>query len=67
MGLASSSEYAGALYYETRLPWKVFRRHGIDVIQACNPPDLIFLVAIPFMLLGAALSYDQHDICPSLF
>ena len=42
---------------KSRLPWRVFRRHGIDVIQACNPPDLIFLVAIPFMLLGARLRH----------
>ena len=60
-------EYAGALWHETRLAWKVFRRHGIDVIQACNPPDLIFLVALPFKLLNVKFVYDQHDICPELY
>ena len=60
-------EYASALYYETRLAWKVFRRHGIDVIHACNPPDLIFLIAIPFKLLGAKFVFDHHDICPELY
>jgi len=43
-------EYLNALYRETRLAWKVFRRRGIDVLHACNPPDLIFLVALPFKL-----------------
>ena len=60
-------EYANALYYEMRLAWKVFRRHGIDVVHACNPPDLIFLVALPFKLLGAKFVFDQHDICPELY
>jgi glycosyltransferase involved in cell wall biosynthesis len=60
-------EYASALWHETRLAWKVFGRHGIDVIQACNPPDLIFLVAIPFKLMGARFVFDQHDICPELY
>ena len=60
-------EYASALYYEARLTWKVFRRHGIDVIHACNPPDLIFLIAIPFKLLGTKFVFDHHDICPELY
>jgi glycosyltransferase involved in cell wall biosynthesis len=60
-------EYAHALYHEMRLALKVFRRHGIEVIHACNPPDLIFLVALPFKLLGAKLVFDQHDICPELY
>jgi glycosyltransferase involved in cell wall biosynthesis len=60
-------EYLNALYHETRLAWKVFRRHGIDVVHACNPPDLIFLVALPFKLLGVKFVFDQHDICPELY
>ena len=60
-------EYASALYYEARLTWKVFRLHGIDVIHACNPPDLIFLIALPFKLIGAKFVFDHHDICPELY
>jgi glycosyltransferase involved in cell wall biosynthesis len=60
-------EYASALYHEARLAFKVYRRHGIDVIHACNPPDLIFLVALPYKLLGAKFVFDQHDICPELY
>jgi glycosyltransferase involved in cell wall biosynthesis len=40
---------------------------GFSVIQACNPPDLIFLVAAPFKLLGVKFVFDQHDINPELF
>ena len=38
-----------------------------DVIQACNPPDLLFLVALPFKLRGARFVFDHHDLVPELF
>ena len=41
-------EYAIALGSQTLLTWRVFLRSGIDVIQACNPPDLLFLIAAQF-------------------
>jgi len=37
------------------------------VIQGCNPPDLIFLVALPFKLLGVRYIFDHHDINPELY
>ena len=61
------AEYGAALFYETRLAWKVYARHGIDVVHVCNPPDLLFLVALPFKLLGARFVFDHHDICPELY
>jgi glycosyltransferase involved in cell wall biosynthesis len=60
-------EYLTALFYEMRLAWKVYARHGIDVVHVCNPPDLLFLVALPFKLLGARFVFDHHDICPELY
>lgn len=60
-------EYICALYYETRLSWKVLLRHGFDTIHACNPPDLIFLVALQFKLLGKKFLFDHHDINPEFF
>ena len=45
-------EYGAALFWETLLAWHIWFKRGIDVIQGCNPPDLIFLVALPFRLLG---------------
>ncbi|MEJ0024618.1 MAG: glycosyltransferase family 4 protein [Rhizomicrobium sp.] len=60
-------EYAVALFHETRLAWRVLFRHGFTVVHACNPPDLIFLVALPFKLLGKKFVFDQHDIVPELF
>ena len=49
------------------LAWRIFFRGGFDVVQACNPPDLIFLVALPFKLLGRKFVFDHHDINPELF
>ena len=60
-------EYGAALFHETRLAWKIFFRHGFDTIHACNPPDLIFLVALPFKLLGRRFIFDHHDINPELY
>jgi glycosyltransferase involved in cell wall biosynthesis len=61
-------EYSAALFWEFVLAWKVLRRHGFDVIHACNPPDLIFLVAGFFKLfLGKKFLFDHHDINPELY
>jgi len=61
------AEYGAALFHETRLLAKVLRREGFDLIQACNPPDLIFLVAAPYRMLGKRFVFDHHDVTPELF
>ncbi len=61
-------EYCGALWNQLRLAFKVRRERGFDVIHACNPPDLIFIVAALFKLLfGVKFVFDHHDLCPELF
>jgi glycosyltransferase involved in cell wall biosynthesis len=61
-------EYLGALAHQLRLAFKVKRERGFDVIHACNPPDLIFLVAAVFKLFcGARFIFDHHDLCPELY
>jgi glycosyltransferase involved in cell wall biosynthesis len=45
----------------------VFVRRGFDVIHAHNPPDTLFVVAIPFKLLGKKFVFDHHDLCPELY
>jgi hypothetical protein len=44
--LAYLREYSTALFHEFRLLFKVHRERGFSIIQACNPPDLIFLGAL---------------------
>jgi len=60
-------EYSSALFHEARLALKIRRRHGFDVVHGCNPPDLIFLVALLFRPFGTRFLFDHHDICPELF
>jgi glycosyltransferase involved in cell wall biosynthesis len=45
----------------------VFLRHGFDVIHAHNPPDTLFLVALPFKLFGKKFVFDHHDLSPELY
>jgi glycosyltransferase involved in cell wall biosynthesis len=42
-------------------------RHGFDVIHAHNPPDTLFLVALPFKLMGKKFVFDHHDLAPELY
>lgn len=61
-------EYSAALFWEFVLALKVARRDGFDVIHACNPPDLIFLVALIFKLFGGkGFLFDHHDANPEFF
>lgn len=60
-------EYGAALVWETLLSWKILFRHGFDTLHGCNPPDLIFLIAWQFKLLGKRYIFDHHDINPELY
>jgi len=62
------AEYSAALLKTFRLAWKVWRDRGFDVIHACNPPDLLFLVGGFFKLFfGVRFLFDHHDIAPELY
>jgi glycosyltransferase involved in cell wall biosynthesis len=65
--LGYAIEYGAALFHELRLAFKVWRRHRFDTLHGCNPPDLIFLVALPFKLMGKRYIFDHHDINPELY
>lgn len=61
-------EYATSLLQHTRLTARVARARGFDVIHAANPPDILWMVALPYKLLrGTRFVYDQHDVVPELF
>jgi glycosyltransferase involved in cell wall biosynthesis len=61
-------EYTAALFWESLLTWRVLLGHGFDVLHACNPPDLIFLIGGFFKyLLGKRFVFDHHDINPELY
>jgi glycosyltransferase involved in cell wall biosynthesis len=60
-------EYGWALFWEFVYAWWIYLKHGFAVIQGCNPPDNIFLVALPFKLLGVKYLFDHHDATPELY
>jgi glycosyltransferase involved in cell wall biosynthesis len=60
-------EFASALFWEFFYSWWIFLRHGFQVIQGCNPPDDIFLIALPFKLFGVKYIFDHHDANPELY
>ena len=49
------------------LMWVVLFREGFDVVQICNPPDLLILIALPFKFLGKKIIFDQHDLSPEIY
>jgi glycosyltransferase involved in cell wall biosynthesis len=60
-------EYSSALWGEFRLVWKVWKKHKFQIVHLCNPPDLLFLNALPFKVLGVKVLYDVHDLWPEMF
>lgn len=61
-------EYLSALFGEIRLTFKVWRETGFDIIHLCNPPDILFLVALPYKwLFGTKIIFDVHDLWPEMF
>jgi glycosyltransferase involved in cell wall biosynthesis len=60
-------EYGCALLWEFLFSWWIFFRRGFSVIQGCNPPDDIFLIALPFKLFGVKYIFDHHDVNPELY
>jgi glycosyltransferase involved in cell wall biosynthesis len=60
-------EFGSALVWETLYTWWIYCRRGFQLIHGCNPPDDIFLVALPFKLFGVKYIFDQHDANPELY
>lgn len=60
-------EYSVALWRTFFLCWRVLRTRGFDVVHACNPPDLFFLIGGFFKLFGKKFVFDHHDIGPELY
>lgn len=65
--LAYIWEYGCSLLWEVIYSWWIYLRRGFDVMQGCNPPDNIFLVALPFKLFGVGYIFDHHDVSPELY
>jgi len=57
-------EYSSALWHTYRLARAI---GPVDVVHACNPPDLLYLVARRLQRKGAKFIFDQHDLVPELY
>ena len=60
-------EFGCALLWEFLFTCWIFMARGFEVIQGCNPPDDIFLIALPFRIFGVRYIFDHHDANPELY
>jgi glycosyltransferase involved in cell wall biosynthesis len=49
------------------LSLKVWRRQRFTIMQACNPPDTYWALALLWRLGGVIFVFDHHDLNPELF
>jgi glycosyltransferase involved in cell wall biosynthesis len=60
-------EYSWALTAQFLLSLRAYARTRFRVLQACNPPDTIFLIGRFFKLFGVRFIFDHHDLNPELY
>jgi glycosyltransferase involved in cell wall biosynthesis len=66
--LGYALEYGWALLWEFALSIRAYFKVGFDCVQACNPPDLLFLIGGFWKyLFGKPFIFDHHDINPELY
>jgi glycosyltransferase involved in cell wall biosynthesis len=62
------AEYAYSFLATAWVALKARRSGRFAVIQACNPPDVFWPLALAFRALeGTRFVFDHHDLCPELF
>ena len=64
---AYAVEYWHSIRAWFRLARIVRREAGFDVIHGCNPPDLVWLLALRWRAAGVRYLFDHHDVCPELY
>ncbi|WP_432986470.1 glycosyltransferase family 4 protein [Dactylosporangium sp. CA-233914] len=62
--LGYAKEYSAALRHTLRLAKKV---GPVDIVHACNPPDILYVVAKRLRRHGTRFIFDQHDLVPELY
>jgi glycosyltransferase involved in cell wall biosynthesis len=62
------AEYARSFLATLLLALKAARKGRFDVVQACNPPDIFWPIALLFRAAqGSRFVFDHHDLCPELY
>ena len=66
--LSFVTEYAYSFLATAWLTLKARRSGRFGVIQACNPPDIFWPIALALRALdGTRFVFDHHDLCPELY
>jgi glycosyltransferase involved in cell wall biosynthesis len=60
-------EYVWALAATFFLAIGLYTRTRFRALQACNPPDTLFLIGLFFKLFGVRFIFDHHDLNPELY
>ena len=62
------AEYAYSFLATAWAMLKARRSGRFAMIQACNPPDIFWPLAVAFRALeGTRFVFDHHDLCPELY
>jgi glycosyltransferase involved in cell wall biosynthesis len=62
------NEYVYSFAATLWLTLKARRSGRIDIVQACNPPDIFWPIALLLRAFGGTrFVFDHHDLCPELF
>ncbi|RKR88050.1 glycosyltransferase involved in cell wall biosynthesis [Micromonospora pisi] len=65
--LSFAAEFAWALLAVTTRLLGIMLRSRVDAVQACNPPDVFWVVALLMRALGRPFVFDHHDLSPELY
>jgi glycosyltransferase involved in cell wall biosynthesis len=65
--LSFAAEFAWALTAVTARLIALMLRGRVDAVQACNPPDIFWLVGLLMRVLGRPFVFDHHDLSPELY
>jgi glycosyltransferase involved in cell wall biosynthesis len=60
-------EYGSAILKSFFLSLRVLSTRGFDIVHACNPPDLFFVLGRFYKLFGKKFVFDHHDANPELY
>lgn len=65
--LTFAAEFAWALTAVTGRLLALILRDRVDAVQACNPPDVFWLVGLLMRAVGRPFVFDHHDLSPELY
>jgi len=60
-------EHLITLFFGFFLSLGVKLRFGFNIFYACNPTDILWLIALPYKLLSTKFVFDQHDLSPEVY